>query len=90
MAYVKTLAVSDDSILFDTPHLNNIYASPPYLHDGRASTLEEIWTKYGKEDKHGVVNDMTKNQLNDLVDYLKSLRAPQYEYNDLKNKHGKN
>jgi len=89
MAYVKTLAVSDDSMLFDTPHLNNIYASPPYLHDGRAATLEEIWTKYGREDKHGVVNDMTKNQLNDLVDYLKSLRAPQYEYNDLKNKHGK-
>jgi YVTN family beta-propeller protein len=89
LAYVKTLAASDDSMLFDTPHLNNIYASPPYLHDGRAATLEEIWTKYGKEDKHGVVNDMTKNQLNDLVDYLKSLRAPQYEYNDLKNKKGK-
>jgi len=89
MAYVKTLAVSDDSMLFDTPHLNNIYASPPYLHDGRAATLEEIWTKYGKEDKHGVVNDMTKNQLNDLVDYLKSLRAPQYEYSDLKNKKDK-
>jgi YVTN family beta-propeller protein len=79
MAYVHTLAVSDDSMLFDTPHLNNIYASPPYLHDGRAATLEEIWTKYGKEDQHGRVNDMSKNQLNDLVDYLKSLRAPSYE-----------
>ena len=85
MTYVKTLAVTDDSMLFDTPHLNNIYASPPYLHDGRAATLEEIWTKYGTEDKHGRVNDLTKNQLNDLVDYLKSLRAPQYEYYDLKN-----
>jgi len=90
MAYVKTLAVSDDSMLFDTPHLNNIYASPPYLHDGRAATLEEIWTKYGTEDKHGRVNDMTKNQLNDLVDYLKSLRAPSYEYIDLKKVHAKN
>jgi YVTN family beta-propeller protein len=77
LAYVKTLAATDDSMLFDTPHLNNIYASPPYLHDGRAATLEEIWTKYGKEDKHGQANDMTKNQLNDLVDYLKSLRAPE-------------
>ncbi|MBK8881579.1 MAG: beta-propeller fold lactonase family protein [Bacteroidales bacterium] len=76
---VKTLAASDDSILFDTPHLNNIYASPPYLHDGRASTLEEIWTIYGKEDKHGLVGDMTKNQLNDLIEYLKSLRSPDYD-----------
>jgi YVTN family beta-propeller protein len=90
MTYVKTLAVSDDSMLFDTPHLNNIYASPPYLHDGRAATLEEIWTKYGTEDKHGRVNDMTKNQLNDLVDYLKSLRAPAYEYNSSKKFHAKN
>jgi cytochrome c peroxidase len=90
MAYVKTLASSDDSMLFDTPHLNNIYASPPYLHDGRAATLEEIWTKYGKEDKHGRVNDMTKNQLNDLIDYLKSLRAPAYEHNVSKKFHAKN
>jgi len=79
LADVGTLASSDDPIKFDTPHLNNIYASPPYLHDGRASTLEEIWTKYGTTDKHGQVNDISKNQLNDLVDYLKSLRAPLYE-----------
>ncbi len=79
LEYVQTLSKTDDSILFDTPHLTNIYASAPYLHDGRAETLEEIWTKYGKGDKHGYVNDMTKNQLNDLVDYLKSLRAPEYD-----------
>jgi YVTN family beta-propeller protein len=90
MAYVKTLAVTDDSILFDTPHLNNIYASPPYLHDGRATTLEEIWTKYGTEDRHGRINDMTKNQLNDLVDYLKSLRAPTYDNIVTKKFHAKN
>jgi cytochrome c peroxidase len=90
MTYVQTLAPTDDSILFDTPHLNDIYASAPYLHDGRAATLEEIWTKYGKNDKHGVVNDMSKIQLNDLIDYLKSLRSPQYEYEDLKKNHVKN
>jgi len=89
LADVGTLAASDDSMKFDTPHLNNIYASAPYLHDGRAATLEEIWTKYGKEDKHGVVNDMSKNQLNDLVDYLKSLRAPMYDYKDSKNHQSK-
>lgn len=76
---VSTLAASDDSILFDTPHLNNIYASPPYLHDGRAKTLEEIWTLYGRNDRHGLTSDMTKNELNDLVEYLKSLRSPDYE-----------
>ena len=90
MAYVSTLAKTDDSILFDTPHLDNIYASPPYLHDGRAVTLEEIWTKYGKDDKHGLAGDMSKNQLNDLVEYLKSLRAPEYDIKDSKKHHAKN
>jgi YVTN family beta-propeller protein len=90
LAYVQTLASTDDSILFDTPHLNDVYASAPYLHDGRAATLEEIWTKYGKNDRHGVVNDMTKIQLNDLIDYLKSLRSPNYEFEDLKKNHAKN
>jgi YVTN family beta-propeller protein len=89
LTYVQTLAATDDSIMFDTPRLNDVYASAPYLHDGRAATLEEIWTKYGTTDKHGRVNDLSKIQLNDLVDYLKSLRSPEYEYNDQK-KHAKN
>ena len=84
LADVSTLAETDDPILFDTPHLNNIYSSAPYLHDGRAETLEEIWTIYGQDDKHGYVNDMTKMQLNDLVDYLKSLRGPEYDQRDSK------
>jgi len=80
MADVSTLAETDDPMLFDTPHLNNIFAAAPYLHDGRAKTLEEIWTVYGEDDKHGHVNDLTKMQLNDLVDYLKSIRSPEYNY----------
>lgn len=70
---VGTLAATDNPSLFDSPKLNNIYESAPYLHDGRAATLEEIWTKYNPDDQHGVVNEMTKNQLNDLIEYLKSL-----------------
>jgi len=57
----------------DTPHLNNIYGSAPYLHNGIAPTLEEIWTVHNPNDRHGVTNDMTKDQLNDLVEFLKTL-----------------
>jgi cytochrome c peroxidase len=71
-------------MLFDTPHLNNIYASPPYLHDGRAKTLEEIWTIYGKDERHGEVNDLTKMELNYLIEYLKSLKSPMYETKSMK------
>ena len=58
---------------FDVPHLNNIYDSAPYLHNGTAETLEEIWTRFNPYDTHGVTNDMTKDQLNDLIEYLKTL-----------------
>lgn len=62
----------DDKAEFDVPHLNNIYDSAPYLHNGIAETLEEIWTRYNREDRHGVTNDMTKDQLNDLIEYIKT------------------
>lgn len=70
---VGTAAPTDTTGLFDTPHLRNVFESGPYLHDGRAATLEEIWTKYNPEDRHGISSDWTKQQLNDLVEYLKSL-----------------
>ena len=57
---------------FDVPHLNNIYDSAPYLHNGMANTLEEIWD-VDPYDTHGYTNDMTKDQLNDLIEYLKTL-----------------
>ena len=59
--------------IFDVPHLNNIYDSAPYLHNGIAPTLEEIWTRFNPYDEHGATNDMTKDQLNDLIEYLKTL-----------------
>jgi YVTN family beta-propeller protein len=70
---VGTKFALDRRSKFDPPHLMNIYDSAPYLHNGIAETLEEIWTKYNPHDQHGVTNDMTKDQLNDLVEYLKTL-----------------
>lgn len=70
---VGTKQASDRQGSFDVPHLNNVYDSAPYLHNGMAKTLEEIWTLFNPYDKHGFTNDMTKDQLNDLIEYLKTL-----------------
>lgn len=72
-ADMKIASTLDTHSNFDIPHLNNIYESAPYLHDGRANTLEEIWTRFNPDDTHGATNDMTKDQLNDLVAYLLTL-----------------
>jgi cytochrome c peroxidase len=70
---VGTQSETDASGLFDTPHLLGIGVTAPYLHDGRATSLEEIWTVYSTRDEHGVTSYMNKIQLNDLVEFLKIL-----------------
>ena len=73
MTSVGTQGDRDSSGIFDTPHLIGVGAMGPYLHDGRAKTLEEIWTTYQKDDLHGVSSYWSKEQLNDLVEYLKTI-----------------
>ncbi len=63
----------DTITLFDVPQLDRIYESAPYLHNGQAQTLEEIWTVYNNQNTHGYTSDMRKEQLNDLIEYLKTL-----------------
>ncbi|UCE61682.1 MAG: YncE family protein, partial [Phycisphaerales bacterium] len=58
---------------FDVPHLINIYNSPPYLHNGAANTLEEMWTRFDITETHGYTDDLTREQLNDLIAYLRAL-----------------
>ena len=64
---------SDRSPVIDVPQLTNIALTAPYLHDGSARTLEEIWTVFNPKDTHGVTNDLAKDELNDLIEYLKTL-----------------
>ncbi len=63
----------DKSGLFDIPHLTGVGSKAPYMHDGRALTLEEIWTAPDVGDKHGFVSDLNKADLNDLIEYMKGL-----------------
>jgi len=65
--------LTDRSPIIDVPQLPNVAYSAPYLHDGSARSLEEIWTVFNPKDTHGVSNDLTKDELNDLIEYLKTL-----------------
>ena len=69
---VGTRKSTDNTGLLKAPMLTNIALTAPYLHDGSARSLEEIWTVYNPEDKHGRTNDLTKDELNDLIEYLRS------------------
>jgi YVTN family beta-propeller protein len=70
---VGTGKLTDRSPRLDVPQLPNVVNSGPYLHDGSARSLEEIWTVFNPKDQHGVTNDLTKDDLNDLIEYLRTL-----------------
>jgi len=70
---VGTATTYDTIKEFDIPQLESVYMRAPYLHNGEAQTLEEIWTEFNPEDKHGITSDMDKLQLNDLIEFLKTL-----------------
>jgi YVTN family beta-propeller protein len=69
---VGTKKALDNPGLFKSAPLTNIALTAPYLHDGSARSLEEIWTVYNPADKHGRTNDLTKDELNDLIEYLRT------------------
>jgi YVTN family beta-propeller protein len=70
---VGTATKYDTITAFDVPQLEGVVMKPPYLHNGEALDLEEIWTQFNPDDKHGLTSDLNKAQLNDLIEYLKTL-----------------
>jgi YVTN family beta-propeller protein len=69
---VGTRKPTDNTGLLKAPQLTNIALTAPYLHDGSARSMEEIWTVYNPDDKHGRTNDLAKDELNDLIEYLRT------------------
>lgn len=58
---------------FDTPTLLGVYRMGPYLHDGRAKTLDDVLTVHNPNDRHGKTSHLSKREVADLVAFLKSL-----------------
>jgi cytochrome c peroxidase len=70
---VGTRGPQDFQDRFDTPSLRGVARTAPYLHDGRAATLEEIFTRYNATHRHGAAHRLTGEELRDVIVYLKSL-----------------
>lgn len=58
---------------FDTPMLISVGYNTAFLHDGSAKTLKELWTRFNQQDLHGFTGDLASEELDDLVEYLKTL-----------------
>lgn len=56
-----------------TPPLRGLALRPPFLHDGAAATLRDVFGLAGGGDAHGHVSSLTDSELDALVAYLESL-----------------
>ena len=54
----------------DTPTLRGLWASAPYLHDGSAATLRDVFSTRNPGGLHGPTNTLTKQELKRLEAYL--------------------
>lgn len=64
-----------DKILpgFDTPTLRGIWQTAPYLHDGSANTLEEVFLNRNPNDAHAIISDLSADDFDKLISYLKQI-----------------
>jgi len=67
---VGTGSGTDSTQTYDTPTLLEVWRTAPYLHDGRADTIEEMLTVHNQHDKHGRTSQLTKEQISDLTEFV--------------------
>jgi DNA-binding beta-propeller fold protein YncE len=66
---VDTNTTLEPDTKFDTPTLVEVWRTAPYLHDGRATTMEEVLSDLS----HGETFGLSEGELSDLVAYVLSL-----------------
>jgi len=68
-----TVGTNADDVLLDVPHLIGVHDTAPYLHDGRARTLEEVFGRHNRQARHGKAHQLTPAELSDVLRYLREL-----------------
>ncbi|MGM9759903.1 MAG: beta-propeller fold lactonase family protein [Parabacteroides sp.] len=54
---------------WDTPTLREVWRTAPYLFDGRAATMEEVFEVH----RHGIDKKVSKKEIEELTEYVNSL-----------------
>jgi len=67
--YDVGLVDKEDNRRFNPPSLRGVGQRGPYFHDGSIKTLPSVF----RDAKHRIRKDLTSNQIDDLVSYLRSL-----------------
>ncbi len=72
--HIAGLEERDDAYRgYNPPSLRGVYDKDPYLHDGRARTLREALSGPHSSEKVTRVGELSEQEINDLIAYLKTL-----------------
>jgi cytochrome c peroxidase len=58
----------------------------PYLHDGRAMTLRDVFVAFNNNEKHGTTAHLSDAELFALETFLMTLPLTTKEFNELRGK----
>ena len=70
---VGTGKSAEAELAFDTPSLVEVWRTGPYLHDGRATSVMDIFKIFNPANRHGKTSQLTDEELTCLVEYVLSL-----------------
>lgn len=70
---VGTEGPYDHRATFDTPTLVECWRTAPYMHDGHWLSIKEMLTQHKHGRKHGNIEKLTPQQVDDLVEFVLSL-----------------
>ncbi|MDF7797833.1 hypothetical protein P4C99_00040 [Pontiellaceae bacterium B1224] len=70
---IGTTTGSDEGLPVDVPQLIEVWRTAPYMHDGRAATMLEVFNIHKHGNRHGGIDGLSPEQLDDLVEYVLSL-----------------
>ncbi|MBZ4414951.1 c-type cytochrome [Myxococcus sp. RHSTA-1-4] len=57
----------------NTPSLLGLARTAPYLHDGSATSLKDRFVQSRQSNKHGATSQLSDAEIDDLVEYLRTL-----------------
>lgn len=67
------IGTTPPGIELQVPRLGGVYDTDPYLHDGKARTLEEVFSQQNPKKLHGKAHELSDGERKDLLEYVREL-----------------
>ena len=68
-----------EQLRLDTPSLLGLGSLAAYLHHRQAKTLEQVFTDFNPQDKHGRTSHLSDDEILALVEFLQYLQPPDFD-----------